>query len=38
MDWAGIVLDAERNQKTVVKEGLISGDLSEAGGVCDSDR
>lgn len=28
MEWAGITLDAERNQKTVGKEGLISGDSS----------
>jgi acetate kinase len=28
MEWAGIVLDAERNQKTVGKEGLISSDAS----------
>jgi acetate kinase len=29
MEWAGITLDAERNQKTVGKEGLISSDSSK---------
>jgi acetate kinase len=29
MEWAGIDLDAERNQKTVGKEGLISSDSSK---------
>ena len=29
MEWAGIVIDAERNQKTVGKEGLISCDSSK---------
>ena len=28
MEWTGITLDAERNQGTVGKEGLISGDSS----------
>ena len=29
MEWAGIVMDAERNQKTVGMEGLISSNLSK---------
>jgi acetate kinase len=29
MEWAGIALDADRNQKTVGKEGLISSDSSK---------
>ncbi|HZS99726.1 MAG TPA: acetate kinase, partial [Terriglobales bacterium] len=29
MEWAGIALDAERNRKTVGKEGLISSDSSK---------
>jgi acetate kinase len=29
MDWAGITIDAERNKRTVGREGLISGDSSK---------
>lgn len=30
MEWAGVVMDAERNQRTVGQEGLISSDSSKA--------